>query len=334
VIHCESVDIVGDVDFFLRLQTCMDLVMPKEAQEPSLSSEQQEATPEAAAVATTKAPSGPYWQMVYYAVAGFFFWSILMVQIPFVKNYLGGQRVIFYITFSYGLSSNLIRLFLIWYYAKFPQSTAIRVADLVKYGSTLTAITMAGFPVSMTLLGTTNPTIGFWICIALTSCMGIFNSLLMNAGFGLMSIAPEKSATFFLLGQTTTSVIAWPIILVLRVIIRSIGASEEQTNYTVAVATLSFAAIFCLGVIPLYFLKTKNHPVFRHLLVVSEIPKAGAGDSGNEIELKTSFGERVSPGRPHASAAVLSAVDHLTGLPTDALLAVDDEAEASIKAFS
>jgi hypothetical protein len=126
---------------------------------------------------------------------------------------------------------------------------------------------MAGFPISMRLLGTGHPEIGFWVCIGLTTCMGLFNSLLMNAGFALMSIAPEKSATFFLLGQTTTSVIAWPIILVLRIIVRATGATEHETNYMVAIITLSFAAIFCLGTIPLYFLKTKFHPVFRHLLL-------------------------------------------------------------------
>jgi hypothetical protein len=58
--------------------------------------------------------------------------------------------------------------------------------------------------------------------------------------------------------------------------------------------------------------------------------------AGRVIELKTSFGDRVSPGRPQASAAVFNAVDHFTGLPTDARLEVDDdeEAEASTIACS
>ena len=210
-------------------------------------------------------PQGPYWQMVYYAVSGFFFWSLLMVQIPFIDDYFGGTRVIFYITFCYGLASNLIRIFLIWYYAKSKHTTARRLQDLINYGSILTGLTMAAFPITMAVLGTKYPQTGFWICICLTSCMGVFNSLLMNAGFSLMSLAPEKSATFFLLGQTTTSVIAWPLIIALKYAVAALGGGES-TNFIVAVSTLTFAAIFCCGAIPLYHLKTRHHPVFAHIL--------------------------------------------------------------------
>ena len=210
-------------------------------------------------------PQGPYWQMVYYAVSGFFFWSLLMVQIPFIDKYFGGTRVIFYITFCYGLSSNLIRIFLISYYAKSKHSTARRLADLINYGSVLTGLTMAAFPITMAILGTDYPLTGFWICIVLTCCMGLFNSLLMNAGFSLMSLAPEKSATFFLLGQTTTSVVAWPMIIGLRYAVQALGGGDS-TNFIVAVATLTFASIFCFGAIPLYHYKTRHHPVFSQIL--------------------------------------------------------------------
>jgi len=212
-----------------------------------------------------KDSQGPYWQMVYFAVSGFFFWSLLMVQIPFIDDYFGGTRVIFYITFCYGLTSNLIRIFLIWYYVKSAHTTARRLANLINYGSILTGLTMAAFPVTMAILGTDYPNAGFWICISLTCFMGFFNSLLMNAGFSLMSLAPEKSATFFLLGQTTTSVVAWPLIIGLRYSVQALGGGE-RTNFIVAVATLSFAAIFCCGAIPLYHFKTRRHPVFAHIL--------------------------------------------------------------------
>lgn len=88
----------------------------------------------------------------------------------------------------------------------------------------------------------------------------------MNAGFALMSLAPEKSATFFLLGQTTTSVIAWPLIIALRYAVRALGGGDS-TDFIVALSTLTFAAIFCCGAIPLYHFKTKRHPVFAHILL-------------------------------------------------------------------
>jgi hypothetical protein len=95
--------------------------------------------------------------------------------------------------------------------------------------------------------------------------MGIFNSLLMNAGFALMSMSPEKSATFFLLGQTMTSVVVWPAIIALRAVIAAMGG-RDQTDYIVACVSLTFAGLVTMGALPLYKYKTRHHSVFSHLI--------------------------------------------------------------------
>jgi len=213
---------------------------------------------------------GPYWQMVYYAIIGFMFWAILMVQIPFIDKYFGGPSVVFYLTFAYGLSSNITRVGLVVHAAKSRTSRADQMKNLILYGASFTALTLAGFPVSMALFGTQNGHITFWVCIVLSALIGVWNSLLMNAGFGLMSMAPDKSATYFLLGQTMTGVVSWPLIVLLRFIVNQIAGSNRaaSTDYTVAIITLSFAALLNLGTIPLYLLKTRFHPVFASILAV------------------------------------------------------------------
>lgn len=215
--------------------------------------------------------TGPYWQMAYYAVSGFLFWGLLMIQIPFIDGYFGGPGVIFYITFSYGLASNVIRVVLVWYGNRTKKSIAVQMTALINFGGAFTGLTMIAFPVAMTILGRDNGNISFWICIVLTSFMGIFNSLLMNAGFGLMSMAPEKSASFFLLGQTMTGVFTWPIIVGLRAIVNALGGGDE-TDYIVAVMSLSLSGLITMGTIPLYKLKTRHHPVFSHMLAPYQTP--------------------------------------------------------------
>lgn len=229
---------------------------------------------------------GPYWQMVYYAVVGFMFWAILMVQIPFIDKYFGGSSVVFYLTFAYGLSSNITRVFLVVHAGKSCSSRAVQMKNLILYGAFFTALTMAGFPLSMTLLGTANPHISFWVCIVLCGLIGVWNSLLMNAGFGLMSMAPDKSATFFLLGQTMTGVVSWPLIVVLRLLV----AAQDQTDYIVAVITLSVASLVTLGAIPLYLLRTRFHPVFADSLA-KELPTSSPSENIHNIipQRKPSF---------------------------------------------
>ena len=218
---------------------------------------------------------GPYWQMVYYAIVGFLFWAVLMVQIPFIDKYYGGPSVIFYLTFSYGLSSNVIRIVLIWLGNKAKGSMGSQMKGLVYTGSILTGLTMFGYPISMIVLGEDHPVVGFWICVILSIMMGFFNSLIMNVGFGLMSMAPEKSAGFFLLGQTMTGVVTWPLIILLRLIVSSLGG-EENTDFIVAIFTLTFAGVVTLGLIPLYTYKTQFHPAFVQILQTTA-PKSETG---------------------------------------------------------
>jgi hypothetical protein len=209
---------------------------------------------------------GPYWQMVYYAVVGFMFWAILMIQIPFIDKYFGGPSVVFYLTFAYGLSSNVTRVFLVIHAAKTTASRSTQMKNLIIFGSLFTALTMSGFPLSMVILNTDNGHISFWVCIVLAGLMGVWNSLLMNAGFALMSMAPDKSATFFLLGQTMTGVVSWPLIVLLRLVVTSLVGDPQSTDYCVAIATLSIAALIPLGTMPLYLFKTRFHPVFAQTL--------------------------------------------------------------------
>ena len=224
-------------------------------------------------------PHGPYWQMAYFGFCGFLFWGVLMIQIPFMDKYFGGHSVIFYITFAFTLSSNLIRVVLIWLRGR-PSSAKHTLGQqlgvLVQYGSILSAVTMFSFPISMAILGQNHPTIGFWICILLCTLMGLFNSLLINVGFGLMSMAPARSAAAFLIGQTSAGVVGWPVIILFRKIVHACGGGEAA-DMIVAVVTLCLCGILTLAQIPLYRFRTQFHPVF--FLQLSKIPEKGGSDS-------------------------------------------------------
>jgi hypothetical protein len=216
-----------------------------------------------------RSPSGPYIQMVYYAVAGFFFWAILMIQLPYIDKYFGGPEVVFYVIFAYGLSSNLIRVFLLWNASNTKKSQARQMRDLIILGSGLVAITMLAYPISMAILGTNpdNDTAGFWVGVTLSAFMGLWVSLLMNAGFNLMSLAPEKSASFFLLGQTATGIVTWPLLILLRFIVTQAGAEGDNIELYVAIISFGMACVVVAGCIPLYLFKTRYHPVFANVLV-------------------------------------------------------------------
>ena len=212
-----------------------------------------------------RAPTGPYWQMAYYAVAGFFFWAILIIQLPMIDRYFGGNDVVFYITFAYGVSSNVIRVFLLWYGARTKSSQGTQMRNLVIIGSSLTAFSMIAYPISMAIMGTENGHVSVWIAIFLSAKVGLWNSLLMNAGFNLMSLAPEKSANFFLLAQTFTGVVTWPLLILLRYIVTSAGGGA-QTDLIVAFISFSLASAVVVGCIPLYLFKTRHHVVFVNVL--------------------------------------------------------------------
>ncbi len=174
-----------------------------------------------------------------------------------IDKYFGGPEVVFYITFVYGLSSNLVRMYLLWYGSRTKTSQARQMRDMVVYGAALVSVTMLLYPVSMALIGTENSTLGFSVGIILTIFMGLWVFLLMNHGFNLMSLATEKSASFFHLGQTATGIITWPLLLLLRFGVEKAGGGD---NTDINVAALSFPAIAVLGAgcIPLYLFITRH----------------------------------------------------------------------------
>jgi hypothetical protein len=209
---------------------------------------------------------GPYMQMVYYAVVGFLFNTLVVTQLPLISEYYGGSTVLFYILFFYGGTSNIIRVYLLWHYSRFPASTAERLSKLIHVGSIFTALTLFLYPISMTLLGKSKGDTGFWICLGLAALAGISNSLLINAGFTFMSLAPRKSAHFFLLGQGALQVVSWPLLMILHIIVDKLGGGQD-TNYIVAMLTLCAAGVVTLGAIPLYRCQTRHHAVFAPVLL-------------------------------------------------------------------
>ena len=242
-----------------------------------------------------EAPSGPYMQMVYYAVSGFLFWAVLMIQLPLIDKFFGGPEVVFYVIFAYGFSSNLIRVFLLWYSSKTHHSQARQMKNLIIYGSSMIAATMLAYPVSMAILGTENEVTGFWVGIILASFMGLWVSLLMNAGFNLMSLAPEKSASFFLLGQTATGIVTWPLLILLRFIVTKAGAEGDNVDLYVAIISFGMAALIIAGCIPLYLFKTRYHPVFASVLVDRPNTPSGPQKRPTKSHLKSVFYTIVTP---------------------------------------
>ena len=228
--------------------------------------------------------AGPYWQMMYFGIAGFFFWSILIIQMPMIDKYFGGPEVAFYVTVAYGLTSNCFRLFYVWYAANTKTSQAIQMRNLIILGGSLTALFMIAYPIAMAVLGTDKEHAGYWIGVSLAGVVGLWTSLLVNAGFGLMSMAPSKSANFFLTGQTVIGVLTWPLLILLRlVVIKATGEVNDRTDLIVASLSFSIAATVVAGSIPLYLFKTRHHPVFAKSLLHDTValkssPKSNWGD--------------------------------------------------------
>lgn len=217
---------------------------------------------------------GPYLQMIYYAVVGFFFNTLVMTQLPLISDFFGGSTVLFYIVMCYGGASSLIRVYLLWHYSHFPASTAERLSKLIHVGAIATSFTYFLYPISMSMLGKTNGGLGFWVCLGLACSAGIFNSLLINSGFTFMSIAPRKSAHFYILSQGAFQVVSWPLLMLLHFIVERMGGGYD-TNYIVSVITLSSAGIITLGVIPLYRYRTRHHPALSPVLLDFEIVDEG-----------------------------------------------------------
>jgi hypothetical protein len=236
---------------------------------------------------------------MYYSIVGFLFWAIFLVQVPYIENYFGGRQVMFYIVMSYGVSSNLVRIFLVWYYGKYRTSTGKVVLDLMQLGVVLSSVVIVMYPTMMSVVGTreaegpSGHPVGFWVCIALTTMMGGVNSFLITAGYNLMSVCPPKSVSYFLVGQTVTPVMCWPVLIALRMIVVAItGGDAEQVSFLVAVISLGGAGVLTVLAIPLYRFKTRFHPDIADILNqddgdLLEVKKVESGVLRNE---STMFG--------------------------------------------
>ena len=200
--------------------------------------------------------------MLFYGVSCVLFWSVFIMQLPFVAPYFGGIKVMFYVSMVYGLSSNISRVVLMFMHNRSGSKLSLRIDRLVYLGASVTALGMFLFPICMGVLSTSHPDISFWICLGITAMVGAFNSLLVTGGFALMSLAPPVSGQFFLIGFTLTGIITWPFIVSLRLISEAAGTSGDTTTLIVSIISLSITGILCLMSIPMYRFKTSKNPYF------------------------------------------------------------------------
>ena len=214
--------------------------------------------------------------MLFYGVSCVLFWTVLLVQIPFISKYFGGINVIFYVPLVYGLFSNVSRLFLIYLQGRGDISAATRLSTFVWLGAAFTAAGMMSFPLVMWIIGTEHPSLGFAVCLTITSIVGTFNSFLVTGGFSLMSLVPDGSGQFFLLGLTATGIITWPFMMFLRFICDQFGLGDS-TSFSVATISLVFTSLICLSTIPIYCLKTSKNVYIADQLnaPVVLLPKVG-----------------------------------------------------------
>ena len=215
-------------------------------------------------------------QMIFFGISCVLFWSILLIQIPFIKDYFGGPSILFFIPLVYGLFSNISRVFVLINHARSRYSTGKKLAQLIYAGASITAIGMCCIPVVMAGNGTTNPEIGFWLCLLILAVVGSFNSLLVTGGFALMSIVPRGSGQFFLLGLTATGIVTWPFFMLLRYI-ASVTVSAGSVDILVATVSLCISATLCLCSIPVYRFLTSRHEALQPQLERSSTDPDGRG---------------------------------------------------------
>ena len=215
-------------------------------------------------------------QMLFYGVACVLFWSILLIQVPYIKHYFGGETVFFYIPLVYGLFSNVSRIIVLVYHARISCTTEKKLAQLIYTGAPMTAIGMCCIPLIMAVNGTGDQEVGFWLCMTAVAIVGTFNSLLVTGGFGLMSIAPKGSGQFFLLGFTATGIIAWPVLMLMRWIVRQ-SFTGEGVNLTVSTVTLTVSSVLCMCSIPVYRFLTSKHPLMEPQLEQQSLDPNGSG---------------------------------------------------------
>ena len=200
--------------------------------------------------------------MLFYGVSCVLFWSVFIMQLPFVAPYFGGVKVMFYVSMVYGLSSNISRVVLMMMHNRSTSLVSARIHRLVYLGASMTALGMFMFPICMAVLSKNHPTLSFWICLGITALVGAFNSLLVTGGFALMSLAPKGSGQFFLIGFTLTGIITWPFIVLLRLISEAAGTSGDSTTLVVSIISLSITGVLCLLSIVMYRFRTSKNPYF------------------------------------------------------------------------
>lgn len=200
-------------------------------------------------------------QMLFLGVSSILFWSITLIQIPFISQYFGGKSALFYIPPVYGLSSNLGRVIVLLVNPRLRMHGGSKIGLLITVGGLGTAGAMVCFPIFMGCFGENKTVYGLLVSLCLVSVIGLFNSLLATGGYGLMSLAPNGAGQFYLLGLTGTGVITWPFIMLLRAIVEALHR-QSSTSFLVAVVSLTFGSIVCLFSIPLYHFVTRRDPNF------------------------------------------------------------------------
>jgi hypothetical protein len=215
-------------------------------------------------------------QMMFYGVACVLFWSVLLIQVPFIKGYFGGTSVLFYIPLVYGLFSNVSRILVLFLHSRSKESTGVKLTHLIFSGASITAGGMCCIPILMGINGTENASLGFWMCLVTVAVVGTFNSLLVTGGFALMSLAPKGSGQFFLLGLTATGIITWPFFMLLRFAVSSL-TNAGKVDFVVAAISLCISAALCVGTIPVYKYFTRKHPSLRPQLEQTSSDPTGRG---------------------------------------------------------
>jgi hypothetical protein len=215
-------------------------------------------------------------QMMFFGISCVLFWSVLLIQVPFIKEYFGGTSVLFYIPLVYGLCSNVARIFVMIFHSRSRKSTGVKVSQLMICGAAVTAFGMCCIPVIMAVNGKKNPPAGFSLCLAVVAVVGTFNSLLVTGGFALMSIAPKGSGQFFLLGLTATGIVTWPFFMLLRLIV-SKTTTDGKVDFVVAAITLCLSAGLCVSSVPVYTFFTSRHPLMSNQLQHTSSDPNGLG---------------------------------------------------------
>lgn len=215
-------------------------------------------------------------QMMYYGVSCVLFWSILLIQLPFIKDSFGGTSVLFYVPLIYGLASNISRIVIMWIHSKSSQSTVSKLTQMLYSGATVTALGMFSFPVAMYFLPMSPTRAGFWVCMAITAVVGTFNSLQVSGGFALMALAPRGTGQFYLLGLTATGIVTWPLMMLLRFIASKLGAGD-QTSFVVATISLCLTGALCLSSILVFRFCTLKNAFFKDQL---EVERTEPGKTG------------------------------------------------------